>query len=48
MWCPAEVRRAQTTRRSKAQLDASMYDPAWVASLNYSKQVPSYGASNPY
>ncbi len=48
MWCPPEFRRVHTAQRSKQQLDAKLYDPAWVASVNQAKQTVSHGAQNPY
>ena len=48
MWCPGEVRRAFTQQRSKQAIDNSMYDPEWVAQLNFSKQNLHTGHHNPY
>ena len=48
MWCPTEVRRAQTARRSKQLIDESMYDADMVAQLNFSKQNLQTGFKNMY
>ena len=48
MWCPGEFRRSHTAQREKQKLDAQIYDPKWVESVNYGKQTISYGHKNSY
>ena len=48
MWCPVEFRRLHTAKRSKQQLDESMYDAQWVAQVNEMKQTINKGTTNPY
>ena len=48
MWCPTEFRRLHTAKRSKQQLDESMYDKDWLAGVNKAKQTISTGNKNPY
>ncbi len=43
MWCPPDFRRIHSQRRRKDKIDAQLYDPDWVQSINIDKQTIKSG-----